>query len=660
MMRNLTAILLTAANAWAMLAAQTPAPAENVKFAKVAAPVTNQGTQGNRPAGEFYHATYTGAAWGDYDNDGFLDLYYSDRNTHVSGNTVFNNLYHNSGDGTFTRVLRAPFSSTAFSCPVWLDINRDGNLDLVISGVSNWSYGWKADGSQLGYIQAHAYLGDGQGDFTEIEDCGLHPIFNGLTGGKGHNWISAGDYDRDGYVDLLMTGFDDINRLGKEHYEDAMRVAYLYRNIGGERFELQSSPVQGDKPLTGLTDGSALMTDLDGDGWLDLLTTGYSEKHNSEGYIYWNNGDGTFSQRQPLPVWALTNASSSVADLDGDGLPDLVLTGIYVDTGGKYFYICKNNGDRTFTPVDVADTFEGIDGGQLAFGDVNHDGLTDILVGGHGSTHEHTTWLYVNQGNFDFAVNGAYYNDPFGKLGSFSRVTHGSHHLVDYDNDGLLDAWFLGWCNGGCGNGCLTELWHNESATKGVTPNVRPVAPTAISATVNPASDVVSLSWTPGSDEVTPTSALRYNVYVKNLADESCFMLIPANLLTGQLKVSALNTALTITDYQMRLPKGDYEWGVQTIDNGNVGSTFTTGQFSIATSGVATIGDAGQPVVTATRGGIAYRLNAAATVSVYNAQGMLVNRSRLMGSGTLAMATGGFYLVAVEHQNKRYIYRLVL
>ena len=50
--------------------AQTPAAASNVKFTKIAAPVTNQGVQGNRPAGEFYHATYTGAAWGDYDNDG--------------------------------------------------------------------------------------------------------------------------------------------------------------------------------------------------------------------------------------------------------------------------------------------------------------------------------------------------------------------------------------------------------------------------------------------------------------------------------------------------------------------------------------------------------------------------------------------------------------
>lgn len=90
------------------LAAQTAGNASDVKFSKVAAPVTNQGTQGNRPAGEFYHATYTGAAWGDYDNDGFLDLYYSDRNTHISDNTVFNNMYHNSGDGTFTRILRAP------------------------------------------------------------------------------------------------------------------------------------------------------------------------------------------------------------------------------------------------------------------------------------------------------------------------------------------------------------------------------------------------------------------------------------------------------------------------------------------------------------------------------------------------------------------------
>ena len=655
---KLTISLLAIATTMTMLAQQAN-HATDMKFSKVATPVSNQGTQGNRPAGEFYHATYTGAAWGDYDNDGFLDLYYSDRNTHISDNTVFNNLYHNSGDGTFSRILRAPFSSTAFSCPVWLDINNDGNLDLVISGLSNWHYGWNEDGSQAGYIRAHAYLGDGQGGFTEIEDSGILPIFNGHTGGKGHNWISAGDYDHDGYVDLVMTGFDDINRLNKVHFEDAMRVVYLYRNIGGERFELQPTPIEGNKALRGLTDGSAVMADLDGDGWLDLFTTGYSEKHMSEGYIYWNNGNGTFTAGQPLPAWALTSASSSVADLDGDGLPELVLTGIYYDAGRKCFTICKNNGDRTFTAVDTGDTFEGIDGGQLAFGDVNQDGWTDILVGGHGQSHEHTTWLYVNQGNFNFEVYGAHYNDPFGKLGSFSRVTHGTHHLIDYDNDGFLDSWYLGWCNGGCSNGCLTELYHNDSATKGIAPNTNPSAPSGLSVASDPTTGQVELSWQPGSDDFTPTNALRYNVYVKNLTTGESTMLLPADTQTGFVKVSALNAAIACQTYRLHLPAGNYEWGVQSIDTGNRGSAFAKGTFSVQSSAVGHVADNTTHISGSNRR-ISYRLATMGNIIVYNAQGQQVIDTQARGCGTINVPDTGIYLVTVTQQGKTHTFKLAL
>jgi len=641
------------------LAAQTPGDPASVKFSKVTAPVANQGAQGSRPAGEFYHATYTGAAWGDYDNDGWLDLYYSDRNTHISTVTTFSNLYHNNADGTFSRILRAPVAATAFSCPVWADVNNDGNLDLVISGLSNWHYGWNDKGANADQIKAHLYLGKGDGTFDEVPEPGFLPIFNGLSGGKAHNWISAADYDHDGYVDIVMTGFDDVNRLSKEHFEDAMRVVYLYRNIRGERFELVAAPLAGNKALHGLTDGSAVFCDLDNDGWADLFTTGYSETHNSEGYIYWNNGDGTFTQGEPLPVWALTSASSSVADLDGDGLLDLVLTGIYVDTGGKYFSLCRNNGDRTFTAVDTGDTFEGIDGGQLAFGDVNQDGLTDILVGGHGRTHEHTTWLYVNQGNFNFAVNGAHYNDPFGKLGSFSRVTHGSHHLIDYDNDGMLDAWFLGWANGGCSNGCLTELWHNDCAINGIPANQNPERPTALQVSQDASTGQVELSWAPGSDDFTPATALRYNLYVKNLTTGECMMLVPADLTSGFIKVGALNAALSGMTYQLHLDKGNYEWGVQTIDTGNRGSVFATGRFTVATSQVQRI-DAEKATVKAGHLCVEYSLNERSAITVHNTQGACVARAMVSGIGNITVPATGIYLVTVTQQGKTQTYKLAL
>ena len=637
--------------------AQTANDASTMKFVKVVAPVSNQGTQGDRPAGEFYHATYTGAAWGDYNNDGYLDLYYSDRNTLLSDNTVFSNLYRNTQQGAFSRILRPEIASTAFSCPVWLDVNNDGNLDLFLSGLSNWHYHWNDTATVLDQITAHLYLGDGEGTFTEVPDCGVRPIYNGLTGGKGHNWVSVGDIDHDGYTDLIMTGFDDLARPMTDHPEHAIRAVYLYRNIQGEHYELQPTPVEGDKPFAGMNDGSVTLVDLDGDGWLDVFATGYAYSHNSEGYVYWNQGDGTFTQGDALPVWGLTNASCSVADLDNDGLPDLVLTGIYIDTERKYFMLCRNNGDRTFSAVD-ADELEPVDGGQLAFGDVNQDGWTDILVGGHGATHEHTTWLYLNQGGFNFDRWGAHYDDPFGKIGSFSRVTHGSHHLVDYDNDGYLDAWFNGWSNGGCSHGCLTELYQNVCSTKGIPANTSPEAPSNLNVVVA-GSGNVEFSWSPGSDDFTPTEALRYNLYIKNLDTDETFMLVPADLATGFVKVEALNAALGTLTYTMSLPAGDYEWGLQCIDNGHRGSVFATGTFSVANSALERV-DLSTAHIQAGRQCVHYSLNGPATLRVYNTLGMLVSECAVSGTGDLAVPSAGIYVVTVIENEKSHTYKLAL
>lgn len=103
-----------------------------------------------------------------------------------------------------------------------------------------------------------------------------------------------------------------------------------------------------------------------------------------------------------------------MADLNGDGLPDLIMSGHYLNNNSKNFYIVKNLGNREFEMLAL-DQFEGCDGTQIAAGDVNNDGLADILVGGHFRNNEHTTVVYVNKGNFEFDTYGAHYDDPFNK-----------------------------------------------------------------------------------------------------------------------------------------------------------------------------------------------------------------------------------------------------
>lgn len=639
-----TALLMIAA---ATTSAQSAI--DNVKFTKSASPVTSTTTSGN-PQYQFYHAQYTGAAWGDVNNDGHPDLFYSDRNTHINNTTIQVNLYYNNGDGTFTRGAKGRLKGTAFSSPVWIDYDGDGKLDLLVAGLDNYGYRWRDADTDLSQVAVHLYHNEstatnGFVTFTEVTGHGLRPIFNGVNGGKAHNWIAVGDYDNDGYPDVVMTGFDEAARYDSADPIEAFRAVYLYHNNGDGTFTLLEKPVDGTAPFYGLTDGSVVMEDMDGDGYLDLLSTGYGATRTSEIHLYWNNGDGTFTEH-PDRFHAVTNASSTVADFDADGLPDIIFSGYYLNTNTKNFYLCRNLGNRQFSMMPF-DQFEGCDGTQIAVGDVNNDGFADILAGGHFKDNEHTTVVYVNNGNFTFDTYGAHYDDPFNKKGHFSRVTHGAHHLVDADGDGNLDAWFSGWISGDCSKGCSTELWLNSGAEKGMAANSAPEAPTSLSATVNDGNGTVTFSWTAPADDTTPAAALRYNLYLRDTATGQLLTVLPADITTGYIKTADTHGAIRRCDYTMTLPAdGTYQWGVQAIDASNQGGLFATSAIEIAGVGSITADKAIVDVI-AGEGCISITAPDGAQATVYTASGVMLSQVTVMQSATVNVVPG-IYIVAVD------------
>jgi enediyne biosynthesis protein E4 len=223
----------------------------------------------------------TGSAWADYDNDGWLDLYVCNRDE-------ANFLYHNNGDGTFTRIPTGAIATDVANSSgcAWGDYDNDGRLDLVVANVQSPNC---------------LYHNDGGGNFTKITSG---PVVNDTSFCNGASW---GDMDDDGDLDLMIaTGV-----LGTYH-------DLLYRNNGDGTFtKITDSPVVNDATWSG---GSA-WGDFDSDGDLDLFVGGY-DGHNR---LYENDGTGTFVSIDTGIVVTDGNYTMGTgwADYDNDGDIDL-------------------------------------------------------------------------------------------------------------------------------------------------------------------------------------------------------------------------------------------------------------------------------------------------------------------------------------------------
>jgi hypothetical protein len=143
-----------------------------------------------------------GAAWGDYDNDGFLDLFVTTGNFDAVPRHNF--LYHNNGDGTFTKITTGPIvtDSTSSIAGAWEDFDNDGNLDLFVS---------QSTGSAGPPRTNLLYHNNGDGTFTSLTNT----VLTADSGSFGP--IAWGDYDNDGFPDLFVT---------------AGQPSFLYHNEG--------------------------------------------------------------------------------------------------------------------------------------------------------------------------------------------------------------------------------------------------------------------------------------------------------------------------------------------------------------------------------------------------------------------------------------------
>jgi hypothetical protein len=245
---------------------------------------------------------------GDYDNDGFVDLYVT-RLGFYAGNSV---LYHNNGDGTFTDVTEQAGVQSwgpGFTAS-WVDYDCDGYLDLFVANNLGGLFDRR--------IPNRLFHNNGDGTFTDLtEAAGLHTIFPTF----GSSW---GDYNNDGYPDLFLSA-----SLGRPQ---------LFRNNGDGTF----TEVGVEAGLTEFVVGTTcFFCDYDNDGWLDIvqftwsdhedvihtMKTGHGPADGSPMRVYHNNRDGTFSMRSgELGIdgcWG--TMTGNCGDLNNDGNLEFLL-----------------------------------------------------------------------------------------------------------------------------------------------------------------------------------------------------------------------------------------------------------------------------------------------------------------------------------------------
>jgi len=233
----------------------------------------------------------------------------------------------------------------------------------------------------------------------------------------------------------------------------------------------------------------------------------------------------------------------------------------------------ENNGDGTFTlHNNEAIGFPGTQTVTQAWGDLNNDGFEDIVA-----TRVHPTSIFFNDGgNLPFVRNELIFDEDNLKNPDYPQldILGGTICLVDYDNDNDLDIYTNGYDDWGRAHNKRSYLLRNDlDELEGLPINKAPSAPKNLQVAVD-GEGVVTFSWDAATDDLTPQAALRYNLYVKQ--NGLTHMVLPADLITGRLKVNETLAPIMGTSYKMFGLNTDEEllWGVQAIDNAKIGGKF--------------------------------------------------------------------------------------
>jgi hypothetical protein len=385
-----------------------------------------------------------GAAFVDYDNDGWMDIFLLSGTTLEGSAGATNRLYRNNRDGTFTDVTeKAGLRRTGWASAVTVgDYNNDGYEDLF---VTYWG-------------QNVLYRNNGDGTFTDVtKQAGL--LHEGTRWGSGCAFF---DYNRDGHLDLFVANYLDFQFTEKPKDTSYCNwkgvpvmcgprglppgLPALYRNNGDGTFT-DVSAASGVLKASGSYMMTVVAADLNDDGWPDL----YVACDSTPSFLLRNNHDGTFTDIGLEAGVALNEDGNEqagmgvgIGDFNLDGRLDIFKTHFSDDTSVLY----RNSGAESFDDVTIASGL-GVETRFISWGagiaDLDNDGFPDIFLVTGGTYPEVAAKspdypmntprvIFRNLGNGKF-------EELIDTAGEAIAARHCSRGCAfgDFDNDGDVD-----------------------------------------------------------------------------------------------------------------------------------------------------------------------------------------------------------------------------
>ena len=243
--------------------------------------------------------------------------------------------------------------------------------------------------------------------------------------------LAFGDIDNDGDLDFIATG------------KGGPVKTTLYSNDGDGNF----SEILGT-PFIAVFGGKVAFEDLNNNGFLDLLITGSNSGGTKTVNLYMNDGSGSYNLETNIPFEPNWGGDFAFGDVDNDGDPDVLMTGVNAtDSGFTKLYL--NNGLGVFTEAPGT-PFEDLGNSSVAFIDIENDNDKDVIIAGINNSDILNTKLYTNDGSGNFTLVA---NTPFGNFQS------GDIAIGDSDNDGDQDILISG---GSENNTNISNLYIND------------------------------------------------------------------------------------------------------------------------------------------------------------------------------------------------------